>query len=96
MLDTGVPLTSAYAACLGREPPVTNNTATFRGTLDYIWLAGADDIAVASVLEMPYGDTALTPDDVRLAPIPDENFPSDHLAIAARLHLHGRTGVAAT
>ena len=94
MLDTGISLTSAYAACLGQEPPITNNTATFRGTLDYIWFAGSDDFSVASVLELPYADTALTPDDVRLAPMPDDKFPSDHLAVAARMHLRGRTGMA--
>ncbi len=91
MLDTGIPLISAYAARLGHEPPITNNTASFRGTLDYIWLAGAGDFSVASVLEMPYADSALKPDDVRLAPMPDETFPSDHLAIAAKLHVHART-----
>ncbi len=96
MLDTGIPLTSAYATCFGHEPPITNNTASFRGTLDYIWYAGADDFSVASVLEMPYPDTALTPCDIQLAPMPDQTFPSDHLAIAARLHVHARTpGVAA-
>ena len=96
MLDTGIPLTSAYAACLGHEPPITNNTASFRGTLDYIWFAGADDFSVASVLEMPYSGTAATPDDIQLAPMPDQTFPSDHLAIAARLHVQTRKfGVAA-
>lgn len=94
MLDTGIALTSAYAACLGREPPITNNTATFRGALDYIWFGGADEFSVSSVLELPYADSALRPEDVQLAPIPDERFPSDHLAIAARLQLATHTGTA--
>ena len=94
MLSTDAALTSAYAACLGREPPITNSTAHFRGALDYIWFAGADDFSVDSVLEMPYADSALRPDDVELQPIPDDHFPSDHLAIAAKVQLLSRPHVA--
>ena len=91
MLDTGIALTSAYLACRGNEPPITNNTASFRGALDYVWFGGADDFSVSSVLELPYAETSPRPEDIDLLPMPNEHFPSDHLAVGATLQLLSRT-----
>ncbi|KAL4424299.1 hypothetical protein ABPG75_001600 [Micractinium tetrahymenae] len=91
-------LASAAAQAWGREPPVTNRTASFSGTLDYVFLSRGH-WAVGEALTLPYrfdpapaGQPAAVndPTDVPLAQlpaIPNARFPSDHLPLAFRLHL---------
>lgn len=91
-------LGSAAVQAWGREPPVTNRTATFSGTLDYVFLSRGH-WAVGEALSLPYrfdpappGQPAAVvhPTDVPLAQlpaIPSARFPSDHLPLAFRLHL---------
>ena len=85
-MDTGIVLSSAYLAARGHEPPITNNTASFRGALDYVWF-GELDFHVTSVLELPYAEPSPHPEDIDLQPMPNAHFPSDHLAVGATLQL---------
>lgn len=67
-----------------------------RSTLDYVWLSRGQ-WAVSEALSPPYrfdvpahGQAAAVrdPEDVSdLPPIPNQHFPSDHLALGFRLHL---------
>jgi CCR4-NOT transcription complex subunit 6 len=70
------PLRSAYAAAdaRGAEPPFTNFTPTFSGTLDY--LLTTPDVALHAVLAMPSRDTLG-------AGLPNAHIPSDHLPLLA-------------
>jgi CCR4-NOT transcription complex subunit 6 len=89
-------LESAAVAAWGREAPVTNKTASFAGCLDYVWLSRGH-WAVSAALHPPYrfdrpppGQPAQVadPGDVSdLPPIPNQHFPSDHLALGFRLHM---------
>ena len=69
---------------------MTNITPSFRGCLDYIWLSvGHWD--VEDTLSMPYcEEDGPDPANIRFGPIPNETFPSDHLAIACTIHLASR------
>ena len=80
---TIAPLTSAYAAKLGKEPDFTNNARVgekdpFIDTLDYIFLS--NHWTVSGVLELPHRDDAN-------GPFPNEKEPSDHVLIAADLEI---------
>lgn len=91
-------LASAAVQAWGREPPLTTRTATFSGTLDYVFLSRGHWV-VGEALALPYrfdpapaGQHAAVnhPADVPLAQlsaIPNHLFPSDHLPLAFRLHL---------
>lgn len=89
-------LRSAAVAAWGREPPLTTKTDGFAGCLDYVWLSEGH-WAVSAALQLPYrwdpappGQPSAVndPEDVPdMPPIPDDRFPSDHLALAFKLHL---------
>ena len=81
-------LRSAYAAGnRGQEPPLTTQTDFFMGCLDYVWLS-RDHWTVTHTLSMPYDvDRGPTPQGVGFRPIPDDEFPSDHLAMGCRAML---------
>ena len=71
---------------------MTNATSSFMGCLDYIFLCGP--YAVIETLKMPYedkrGSEASFRDlkkDVQFGPIPNEDFPSDHLSICCSVEL---------
>eukprot|EP00887_Chlorella_sp_A99_P006946 scaffold2.g6946.t1 len=49
---SGLRLASASVAAWGAEPPATNCTASFRGTLDYVWLSEGH-WEVVEALELP-------------------------------------------
>ena len=81
-------LHSAYAADNhGHEPPLTTQTSTFMGCLDYIWLS-RKHWQVTSTLGMPYNvQKGPQPENVGFRPIPDKEFPSDHLTVGCQVIL---------
>ena len=80
-------LHSAYAAGNeGHEPPLTTQTSTFMGCLDYIWLS-RKHWQVTSTLGMPYDVQKGRPETVGFRPVPDKEFPSDHLAVGCQVIL---------
>lgn len=85
---SGLKMQSAYAAGNeGREPPLTTQTDFFMGCLDYIWLSQSH-WHVTHTLSMPYDvDKGPEPQSVGFRPIPDAEFPSDHLAMGCRVAL---------
>ena len=85
---SGLRLHSAYAAGNdGQEPPLTTQTSTFMGCLDYIWLS-QKHWEVTSTLSLPYdARKGPEPQNVQFRPIPDAQFPSDHLAVACQVVL---------
>lgn len=86
---SGLKLQSAYAAGNeGQEPPLTTQTDYFMGCLDYIWLS-RKRWHVTHTLSMPYDvSNGPEPQNVGFRPIPDAEFPSDHLAVGCRVALH--------
>lgn len=85
-LQSGLsPLVSAYSTIDGSEPEITARDAFFASCLDYIWLgttlaAGPVHFPAATeLLQMPYarGQGAEFP------PIPNDKWPSDHIALGA-------------
>ena len=82
-------LKQPYCAWTG-EPPFTNYTAGWKGTLDYIFtFASSDEQRIASdrlfvshLLELPTEDVCS-----EATAIPNEKLSSDHLAIAAYMHV---------
>ncbi|MEW5307672.1 MAG: hypothetical protein WDW36_010050 [Sanguina aurantia] len=86
--SSGLQLHSTQAAAQGREPVLTTKTASFSGTLDYVFIS-RQHFQVEAVLEMPYTEPAewRSPMEVKWGPIPDSNWPSDHLAMGADLVL---------
>lgn len=89
----GLQLSSAYWLAQGREPPLTNKHTGFAGCLDYIWVT-PQQLQVTATLAMPYECMGLrevpqVPEAVPFPPIPNYAWPSDHLAVGARLHLLG-------
>ena len=81
----GLQLHSAYAAGNAQqEPPLTTQTAWFKGCLDYVWLS-SKHWHVTHVLDMPYKVVdGCEPQADNFAPIPDADFPSDHLAMGCK------------
>ncbi|KAI4327922.1 hypothetical protein L6164_020331 [Bauhinia variegata] len=76
-----VPLCSVYASMRG-EPPFTNCTPDFTGTLDYILFCPSDNIKPVSFLELPDSNS---PDVV--GGLPNYSHPSDHLPIGAEFEI---------
>ncbi|TKY70167.1 Carbon catabolite repressor protein 4-like 4 [Spatholobus suberectus] len=76
-----IPLCSVYASTRG-EPPFTNYTPGFTGTLDYILLSPSDHIKPISFLELPDSDAA----DI-VGGLPNFSYPSDHLPIGAEFEI---------
>jgi mRNA deadenylase 3'-5' endonuclease subunit Ccr4 len=69
---------------------MTNITPSFRGCLDYIWLS-AGHWDVKDTLSMPYSEEdGPDPANIKFRSMPNENFPSDHLAIACIIELYSR------
>lgn len=62
----------------GGEPPFTNCTPGFTGTLDYIFLSDTSSLKPVSLLEVPGPESA----DV-IGGLPNHHHPSDHLPIGA-------------
>lgn len=79
--DIPIPLCSVYAFTKG-EPPFTNCTPGFTGTLDYIFFSPTDNIKPVSFLELPEPDS---PDVV--GGLPNNSHPSDHLPIGAEFEI---------
>ncbi|KAL9328388.1 hypothetical protein ACSQ67_003391 [Phaseolus vulgaris] len=76
-----IPLCSVYASTRG-EPPFTNYTPGFTGTLDYILYSPSDHIKPISFLELPDSDAA----DI-VGGLPNLSYPSDHLPIGAEFEI---------
>lgn len=75
--DLPIPLCSVYASTRG-EPPFTNYTPGFTGTLDYIFFFPTDQIKPVSFLELPEPESS----DIH-GGLPNFSHPSDHLPIGA-------------
>ncbi|KAM5573784.1 hypothetical protein ABKV19_013370 [Rosa sericea] len=75
--DLPIPLCSVYGSTRG-EPPFTNYTPGFTGTLDYIFFSPSDNIQPVSFLELPEPESS----DID-GGLPNFNHPSDHLPIGA-------------
>ena len=77
-LSHSIPLCSAFAAMMGKEPEFTNYTEGFKGVIDYVWFS-ADTISSVGVLNMPSAaDIEGIPGG---KPCPNTQHPSDHLPI---------------
>ncbi|CAJ1930868.1 unnamed protein product [Sphenostylis stenocarpa] len=76
-----IPLCSVYASTRG-EPPFTNYTPGFTGTLDYILFSPSDIIKPISFLELPDSDAG----DI-VGGLPNLSYPSDHLPIGAEFEI---------
>ncbi|XP_057479043.1 carbon catabolite repressor protein 4 homolog 4 isoform X1 [Actinidia eriantha] len=81
--DLPIPLCSVYALTRG-EPPFTNCTPGFTGTLDYIFFSPSGDIKPVSYLEIPGPGS---PDVI--GGLPNYHHPSDHLPIGAEFEVVG-------
>ncbi|XP_019423636.1 PREDICTED: carbon catabolite repressor protein 4 homolog 4 isoform X1 [Lupinus angustifolius] len=76
-----VPLCSVYASTRG-EPPFTNYTPGFTGTLDYVLFRPSNHIKPISFLELPDSN------DANIAGgLPNYSHPSDHLPIGAEFEI---------
>ncbi|KAG5186166.1 Endonuclease/exonuclease/phosphatase [Tribonema minus] len=78
-------LQSAYAAVTLDEPPYTNYTDSFRGTLDYIWCS-APDLRPLAVMQVP------SEDDIRRCgpSMPNVAASSDHVLLCADVQVDRR------
>ncbi|KAJ8421716.1 hypothetical protein Cgig2_020707 [Carnegiea gigantea] len=76
-----IPLSSVYA-CTRGEPPFTNCTPGFTGTLDYIFLSPSGRIRPVSFLELPDADSPSV-----AGGLPNYQHPSDHLPIGAEFEV---------
>ncbi|XP_061359868.1 carbon catabolite repressor protein 4 homolog 4 isoform X2 [Gastrolobium bilobum] len=76
-----IPLCSVYASTRG-EPPFTNYTPGFTGTLDYILFCPSDCIKPVAFLELPDPNAA----DI-VGGLPNFSHPSDHLPIGAQFEI---------
>lgn len=75
-------LASAYNTLLGAEPPYTNFTKHFRGTLDYI-LYDPTALRCLAVAEIYDKDEITNAGDA----LPNAQFPSDHVMLIADFRL---------
>eukprot|EP00177_Eucheuma_denticulatum_P003109 GFKZ01005605.1.p1 GENE.GFKZ01005605.1~~GFKZ01005605.1.p1 ORF type:complete len:581 (+),score=51.51 GFKZ01005605.1:212-1954(+) len=73
---------SAFAVCNGEEPIVTNVNGEFRGTLDYIFVAGA-----VKVLSSNLVNCVSDSDSNCSNSYPNHDWPSDHFMLRANLQL---------
>lgn len=86
---SGLQLQSGNVASWGAEPSFTNRTPGFSGCLDYVFTS--PHFEVVSALEMPYAwnteapEAALEEVDSLFPVIPNEAWPSDHLAVGCKL-----------
>lgn len=78
-----IPLCSVYAVTRG-EPPFTNCTPGFTGTLDYIFFSPSELIKPVGFLQLPEQDSS----DVS-GGLPNYHHPSDHLPIGAEFEVIG-------
>ncbi|CAA7411144.1 unnamed protein product [Spirodela intermedia] len=76
-----VPLRSLYASA-GGEPPFTNCTPGFTGTLDYIFFSGSGRLRPIGLLQVPGPESP----DVT-GGLPNHRHPSDHLPIGGNFML---------
>ncbi|XP_027360452.1 carbon catabolite repressor protein 4 homolog 4 isoform X2 [Abrus precatorius] len=76
-----IPLCSVYASLRG-EPPFTNYTPGFTGTLDYILFSPSNRIKPISFLQLPDSDAT----DI-VGGLPNFSYPSDHLPIGAEFEI---------
>lgn len=76
-----ISLCSVYA-CTRGEPPFTNCTPGFTGTLDYILFSPSDHIKPISFLELPDSNAP----DVD-GGLPNYFHPSDHLPIGVEFEI---------
>lgn len=76
-----IPLRSVYASVRG-EPPFTNYTPGFTGTLDYILFYPSDNIKPVSYLELPDSNAS----DI-VGGLPNFSHPSDHLPIGTEFEI---------
>lgn len=76
-----IPLCSTYAYTRG-EPPFTNNTPGFTGTLDYIFFSPFGCLKPVSFLELPDEDSPSV-----VGGLPNYQHPSDHLPIGAEFQV---------
>lgn len=77
------------------EPPFTNYTVGFKGTLDYLFVPSSSASPCATPL--PPSSTILTPTHIleipteelvsRNSALPDQFISSDHIAVACKFHL---------
>jgi hypothetical protein len=78
-----------------REPALTTRTSSFSGCLDYIWLSKLH-WQVAGTLQMPYAEPRGPPGPpegvTTLGTCPNEQQPSDHLAVGCDAVLLPREG----
>lgn len=73
----GLMLASSYASVMGRDPEFTNFTEGYQGTLDYIWYT-ADSLVPVAALDIPSGKSLK---EYSSKPLPNEQWPSDHLCL---------------
>ncbi|GLB37012.1 putative glucose-repressible alcohol dehydrogenase transcriptional effector [Lyophyllum shimeji] len=74
-------LKSAYAAPGAGDPPLTNYTPSFRGSIDYVWYSSAN-LAVNAVLgEVDRGYLE------KVVGFPNAHFPSDHVCIVSEFRV---------
>lgn len=71
-------LASAYHVALGTEPPYTNFTLNFQGTLDYI-LFDPNSLRCLAVAQIPGRDEIRATGQA----LPNAQYPSDHLMLLA-------------
>jgi CCR4-NOT transcription complex subunit 6 len=90
-IESGFELYNAYLGS-GRLPAITTKTDQFAGCIDHIWCTstpplGGDGagLQVTELLEMPWGDDAVVPNDFK--PIPDAVWGSDHLSLGVTLRV---------
>ncbi|KAG7668710.1 hypothetical protein Ndes2526B_g03664 [Nannochloris sp. 'desiccata'] len=93
----GFVFTSAAKEAWGSEPMFTNRTPGFTGCLDYIFFT-SNSSQVSEILKMPFGNTNSScagsgkveeEEEAEVMrnfpPIPNAVWPSDHLAVGAKL-----------
>ncbi|KAG6811599.1 hypothetical protein H0H92_006661 [Tricholoma furcatifolium] len=68
---------SVYATPGAGEPPLTNHTPSFQGSIDYIWYSSANLAATGALGEVDKGYLE------KVVGFPNAHFPSDHVCITA-------------